>query len=169
MSEHIGFDVGIEGAEETINSLNTIQSNLMKVTSLIGTADYAFTGWSRVAEEFNIENFLRAIVATITLMQTLIALTQAATIAQHQLNAAQAMGGLVGGAGLAGPLAIIGLVLSVSLATYGVVKQIQQDNARLAELRHEEAVARAYNREMYEAAKESVDERIREKYRSVVP
>lgn len=194
MSERLGFDVGIEGAEETIRTLNTVTSDVTRVTSLVGSADYALTNWQTTAKEFDIGSFIRSLIATITLMQSLVMVTKMATVSQEALNAAQGQAQLTqlanvagatalpaassaaaagsaaaGGLSLTSVLGPIGVILALSLSMYTIVKSIQKQNDEIAEQMHKEAEERAVNRSIYEEAFESVEKRRREKFRSVIP
>lgn len=183
MSERIGFHVEIEGAEEAIDSLNTMLGDVTRVTSLVGSADYAFMSWQRTTEEFDIVSFTRSLIATITLMRSLIAVTKMATVSQQALTAAQGQTQLtqwVGGAAAAGASAAgggsllsllgpIGIILALSLSVFTIVQAMDKKYYAMVELLRKDVEERRLNRALYEDALATVEGRRREKYRSVIP
>lgn len=95
MSEHrigIGYEVSLEGAEESVEQVTGLLTDVSKGIGLVSSFDYTLMAWQRTAERADIMGFMRATLSTINLLRQLIRATELATIAQTAYNAALAIG-----------------------------------------------------------------------------
>lgn len=146
MSSHttsVRYRVSMEGAEEASADVSNLLSSTSRAIGVVTSLDYTFMSFKRTAEDFNIINFTRTVLSTISLIQSLIGITKAAELAQTAYNIALAIG-----RALAGDIVGVAVGLGVGAgAGISIVEMSRQANARVRE----------------------GEDRLREEYRSTVP